>query len=190
MSCSSHTQTPSSSENGDGILDPNMLSLPGDKTPQEARIEQEGCIRTLQVFRYNLYQKESKVNQCDAFADLLYFEEELRRNCQEEIVLRQNAKTNTKSWDSRAQSSFENEISRLKQKNWIRTRSWWWVRGWIVGNSGPLSYGDLILYGICIPFLLRTASLEGGVVVVIVDVVSIPSVQIVQQGCLVLGIAL
>lgn len=64
-----------------------MLSLPGDKTPKEAPLERNGCVGNLQVFRYNLYQKESKVHECDAFADLLYYEEELRRNCQEDIAL-------------------------------------------------------------------------------------------------------
>jgi hypothetical protein len=37
--------------------------------------------------------------------------------------------------------------------------------------NGHLSYGDPILCGTCIQFLLKTASLEAGVVVVIVDVV-------------------
>lgn len=45
--------------------------------------------------------------------------------------------------------------------------------------NGRLSYGDLILYGICIRLLLKTASLEGGVVVVIVVVVLILNVRIV-----------
>jgi hypothetical protein len=114
-----------------------MLSLPGDRTPEEARLEREGCLRTLQVFRYNLFQKESKVHHVDAFADLLYYEEELRRNCQEEISLRQKLKDNPEYWASDI-PSFEKKISRLHQKNWMRTRYWWYTRGWIIGNSGPL----------------------------------------------------
>ena len=77
MACCDCTHTLSSSEKGDELSDPKMLSLPGDKTPEEARLEREGCIRNLQVFRYSLYQKESKVHDYDAFADLLHYEEEL-----------------------------------------------------------------------------------------------------------------
>jgi hypothetical protein len=123
MSCCDRTYNTSSSENSDGLelSDPKMLSLPGDRTPEEARLEREGCLRTLQVFRYNLFQKESKVHHVDAFADLLYYEEELRRNCQEEISLRQKLKDNPEYWASDI-PSFEKKISRLHQKNWMRTR--------------------------------------------------------------------
>jgi hypothetical protein len=114
-----------------------MLSLPGDRTPEEARLEREGCIRTLQVFRYNLFQKESKVHQVDAFADLLYYEEELRRNCQEEIALKQKLKDDLDIWGPDL-PSFDKEMSRLHQENWLSTRYWWYTRGWIIGNSGPL----------------------------------------------------
>jgi hypothetical protein len=113
-----------------------MLSLPGDKTPEEARLEREGCIRNLQVFRYNLYQKESKVHDYDAFADLLHYEEELRRNCQAEIILRK-VKNNPSIWVT-GLPSFEDEMSTLYQKNWMQTRAWWYTRGWIIGTSGPL----------------------------------------------------
>lgn len=56
--------------------------------------------------------------------------------------------------------------------------------------NGNLSYGDPILCGICIQFLLKTASLETVVVVVIVDVVLMLNVQIVQPGRLVWDTAL
>lgn len=56
--------------------------------------------------------------------------------------------------------------------------------------NGHLSYGDPILCGTCIQFLLKTASLEAGVVVVIVDVVLMLNVQIVQPGHLVWATAL
>ena len=71
-----------------------MLSLPGEKTLEEARLEREGCFRTLQVFRYNLFQKEPKVHDVDAFANLLFYEEQIRRDCQREVVLRQKLKNN------------------------------------------------------------------------------------------------
>lgn len=29
-------------------------------------------------------------------------------------------------------------LLRLYQSNWMKTRCWWYTRGWIVGNSGPL----------------------------------------------------
>ncbi|KAJ5385595.1 hypothetical protein N7517_003506 [Penicillium concentricum] len=109
----------------------------GDKTPEEARLEREGCIRNLQVFRYNLDQKESKVHDRDAFADLLHYEEELRRNCQAEIKLRQKGKNDPSFWGT-GSSSFEDEMSTLYQDNWMWTRAWWYARGWIIGNSGPL----------------------------------------------------
>lgn len=56
--------------------------------------------------------------------------------------------------------------------------------------NGNLSYGDPILCGICIQLLLKAASLETGVVVVIVDVVLMLNVQIVQPGRLVWDTAL
>lgn len=137
MACCDCTHTLSSSEKSDELSDPKMLSLPGDKTPEEARLEREGCIRNLQVFRYNLYQKESKVDDCDAFADLLYYEEELRRNCQAEISLRHEVKNGPSFWGT-GSPSFEDEMSTLYQDNWMQTRAWWYARGWIIGNSGPL----------------------------------------------------
>ncbi|KAJ5763019.1 hypothetical protein N7533_001700 [Penicillium manginii] len=143
MSSSDPTDTPSNSKDGSelmdpkNLLDPKMLIFPGDKTPEEARLEREGCIRTLQVFRYNLFQKESKVHQVDAFADLLYYEEEIRRNCQEEIALKQKLKDDLDIWGPDL-PSFDKEMSRLHQENWLSTRYWWYTRGWIIGNSGPL----------------------------------------------------
>ncbi|KAJ5510083.1 hypothetical protein N7453_002186 [Penicillium expansum] len=162
MACCDCKHTLSSSERDDELSDPKMLPLPGDKTSEEASLEREGCIRNLQVFRYNLYQKESKVHDCDAFADLLYYEEELRRNCQAEISLRRKVKNYPSVWSlwGTGSPSFEGEMSTLYQDNWMRTRAWW------------------------------TASLEAGVVVVIVDVVLMLNVQIVQPGRLVWDTAL
>ncbi|CRL28296.1 unnamed protein product [Penicillium camemberti] len=137
MACCGGTHTLSSSEKGDELSDPKMLSLPGDKTPEEARLEREGCIKNLQVFRYNLYQKESKVDDCDGFANLLHHEEELRRNCQAEISLRHKLKNDPSFW-STCSPSFEDEMSTLYEDNWMHTRAWWYTRGWIIGNSGPL----------------------------------------------------
>jgi hypothetical protein len=136
MACCDCTHTLSSSEKGDELSDPKMLSLPGDKTPEEARLEREGCIRNLQVFRYNLYQKESEVHDWDAFADLLYNEEELRRNCQAEITLR-HQKNEPSFWGTGV-PSFEEEMSTLYQHNWALTRDWWYTRNWIISISGPL----------------------------------------------------
>ncbi|KAJ5158056.1 uncharacterized protein N7500_007707 [Penicillium coprophilum] len=162
MACSDCTHTLSSSEKGDELSEPKMLSLPGDKTPEEARLEREGCIRNLQVFRYNLYQKESKVHDEDAFIDLLYCEERLRRNCQKEIDLRHKVKEKPSFWGTGI-PSFEDEMSTLYQDNWMRTRVWWFIRGWII---------------------------EVGVVVVIVDVVRMLNVRVVQPGRLVWDTAL
>ncbi|KAJ9484179.1 hypothetical protein VN97_g9204 [Penicillium thymicola] len=141
MACCDCTHTLSSSEKGDELSDPKMLSLPGGETPEEARLEREGCVRNLQVFRYNLYQKESKVYDYDAFADLLYYEEKLRRNCQSEIILRHDIKKDPSFWDTRV-PSFEDEMSTLYQENWMLTRGWWYTRGWIIGISGPLQRMD------------------------------------------------
>ncbi|KAJ5925858.1 hypothetical protein N7454_007368 [Penicillium verhagenii] len=161
-SCDS-THTLSSFEEIDELSDPKMLSLPGDKTPEEARLEREGCIRNLQVFRYNLYQKESKVDdEFDAFADLLHYEEKLRSNCQAEIVLRHKTK-DVSSFGGTGTPSFVKEMTSLYQEIWMQTRAWWYTRGWII---------------------------EAGVVVVIVDVVLMLSVQIVQLGRLVWDTAL
>lgn len=136
MSSYDGTSTLPSSKESDDVSGPNMQSLPGDKTPEEARLEREGYVRSLQVFRYNLYQKETNSESDDAIFDLLYYEEELRKNCQTEIVLRQketgNRNLNTGS------PSFEDEMSKLCQDNWLQTRGWWWTRGWMMGTSGPL----------------------------------------------------
>ncbi|KAJ5263556.1 hypothetical protein N7478_011161 [Penicillium angulare] len=80
------TSTLPSSEDSDDVSGPNMLSLPGDKTPEEAHLEREGCVRSLQVFRYNLCQKEINSDSDGTLFDLLYYEDELRKNCQTETV--------------------------------------------------------------------------------------------------------
>jgi hypothetical protein len=136
MSSWDSTSTLTSSEESDDVSGPNMLSLPGDKTPEEARLEREGCFRSLQVFRYNLYQKEINSKSDYALFDLLYYEDELRKNCQTEIVLRQKEKGDMNS--NTHSPSFEDEMSRLCQDNWLQTRDWWWTRGWMMGTSGPL----------------------------------------------------
>jgi hypothetical protein len=122
---------------GRRAIGPQDAIFTGGKTPEEARLEREGCTRNLQVFRYNLYQKESKVHDCDGFANLLYYEGELRKNCQTEIDLRHKVKNSPSFW-RRGLPSFEDEMSTLYQENWMLTRGWWHTRGWIIGSSGPL----------------------------------------------------
>lgn len=140
-SCIHCRYTPSSSENSDEELDPKMLSLPGDKSPEEARLEKKGCIRTLQVFRCNLYKQESRVNQhVDGFVELLCCEEDLRRNCQEEITAQEKYKSSQGYWNTDAPMLKQN-LSQLSQSNWAKIRGWWYMRGWILGNSGPLRRG-------------------------------------------------
>ncbi|CAG7922538.1 unnamed protein product [Penicillium olsonii] len=136
---STNTLARSDSENGDELLDPEMLSLPGDKTTEEARLEREGCIRDLQVFRYNLYKKGHKGDDWGDFAHLIFLENALRVNCQTEIAFHQGPKTDTSYWIPEL-PSFEEEMNALYEDNWMRTRAWWHTRGTLFGISGPLKW--------------------------------------------------
>lgn len=126
---------------GDELSDSSMLSLPGDKTPEEICLEVKGCFRKLQVFRYNLYQKDLKVSEASG-ADgvliaLLESEEKLRSYCQEEIALWHKIKEKT-SPTSRETTKFEKDMAVLSQRNWEEMRIWWFSHGFILGSSGPL----------------------------------------------------
>lgn len=165
--CSDSTCTLLSSEESDDVSDPNMLSLPGEKTPEEARLERKGCFRSLQVFRYNIYQEDIDSKSDSAIFDLLYYEEELRKNCQTEIGLRQKEKRDMKSNTDKKKGSFEDEMSRLRQDNWLKERGWWWTRGWMMGNSGPLARGFQLWrsnnqYWYMHPILVEDCKVRGG----------------------------
>ena len=126
---------------GHELSDSSTLSLPGDKTSEEIRLEEEGCFRKLQVFRYNLYHKDPKVSEASegdgVLIALLESEEKLRSNCQEEIALRHQIKEKT-SPTSRETTKFEKEMAVLSQNNWEEIRIWWFSHGSILGSSGPL----------------------------------------------------
>lgn len=117
-------------------LNPKMLILQGDKTREEARLEQEGNVRDLQVFRYNLYQHGPKINYNDTLSALLYWEEELRKNCQEENVLGENLKRLSNPWSH--SPLYQRDMSRLIESTWDLTRQWQYAYGCILGNSGAL----------------------------------------------------
>lgn len=126
----------SDTESDEEFRDPEMMVLQGDKTPEEALLQRKGCFRDLQVFRYNLYSEEFNI---EGFIPLLYWEEELRKNCQEQIALREKANNNPKLWGNCI--SYEKELARIVQSSWFLTRRWWYAYGWLAGNSGALSRG-------------------------------------------------
>ena len=126
----------SDTESDEDFSDPKMIVLRGDKTPQEVLLQKKGCFRDLQVFRYNICLENYHIEE---FIPLLYREEELRKNCQEEIALKENAHHNPKLWGSGIW--YEKELARLVQSNWTLTRKWRYDYGWLAGTSGAFSRG-------------------------------------------------
>ncbi|OQE29994.1 hypothetical protein PENSTE_c002G00536 [Penicillium steckii] len=161
----------SDTESDEDFSDPKMIVLRGDKTPQEVLLQKKGCFRDLQVFRYNICLENYHIEE---FIPLLYREEELRKNCQEEIALKENAHHNPKLWGSGICGGMTMDGSLV-----------------LLGPSHEgLSHGGLTTRGICIQFLLKIAKLGVAAVAVTVDAVSVLNVKRVQQGYLELGIAL
>ncbi|OQE23525.1 hypothetical protein PENSTE_c008G02086 [Penicillium steckii] len=66
-------------------IDPQLLSLPDDKTPEEAKLENEACFGTLQRYRYNMYRLNQNQDAYDGVASLLEVEQLLRSNAQKEV---------------------------------------------------------------------------------------------------------
>lgn len=69
-------------------IDPQLLSLPGDKTPEEAKLENEACFGTLQRYRYNMYRLNQNQDAYDGVASLLEVEQLLQSNAQKEVELK------------------------------------------------------------------------------------------------------
>ncbi|KAJ5799464.1 uncharacterized protein N7518_001532 [Penicillium psychrosexuale] len=72
------------------------LTLPEEKTQDEIKIEQSGCIHALQRYRWNVYYEMDDLDE-EKWLELLRIEQDLRSTVQEEQILANKTKT-TCSW--------------------------------------------------------------------------------------------
>lgn len=116
------------------VLDPQLLYLQGDKTPEEALLEKRGCFATLQRYRYNLHEMRPKVMEYDGIVSFLERERRLRSTCPKEVALRQVEK----GYSAIQKTLNGHSLNELQEESWSLSRSWWYWSGYLVGSSGPM----------------------------------------------------
>lgn len=125
-----------------------MRTLEGDKSQVEVFMEKNVHTQTLQIFRFNSYQKEvtSTVSSL-VFSQFLEIEHRLREGCHWEIALRNEKKNgrhgNSFTVDGVILCQIDNKIKDLRRRVWHETAKWWRARAYMVESSGFLARGFL-----------------------------------------------
>jgi hypothetical protein len=112
------------------------LTLPGEKTQLEIKLEQSGDIDALQRYRQDVVC-QVKYSYIDEALELLRIEEDLRSTVQEEQSLANKPET-TCSWPL-YRNDIQAQLQALNKRYWLLERQWWKVRSSFV--SGRLIRG-------------------------------------------------
>ena len=105
--------------------EPHSPPLLGEKTPQEAAIEQHNAFKALQLSRLKQWDKEL---DCPPFATFLRTEEYLRKICQKEIALRKGSPTLAQA----------RQLKEVNHDSWLLQREWRYWRRILIKDPSAL----------------------------------------------------
>ncbi|CAG7975487.1 unnamed protein product [Penicillium nalgiovense] len=108
------------------------LTLPGEKTEDETKVEQSGDIDALQRYRWNVVHQMEYYYTGRAL-ELLPVEQDLRSTVQEEQILTEKPEI-TRSWP--LYNNTQAKLQAFDKRYWLLERQWWKVRNSFV--EGPL----------------------------------------------------
>ena len=133
------------------------LTLPEEKTQDEIKMEQSGCVNALQRYRRNVFHEMDDSDDKQAL-ELLRIEQDLRSTVQEEQTLAKKPKT-TCNWQI-FRNDTQAQLQALNKTYWLLEQKWWKVRtsfeegplirGFDLWRSHPLWYMHRVLVEDCV----------------------------------------